>query len=125
MIPRAAALTLLVAVLGYLLSELGWRGRRLFTALGCVAILLLLSDGLGGIISEMQGICEIGGVTDTARTALKVVFSGYIFGFCSDTAAELGENGIANAACIAGRVEAVIIVLPYLSDVFHSVVEVL
>ena len=125
MIPRIAAIALLLSVLGYLLSELGWRGKRVFGALGCVALLLLLSDGLGSIASEMNEICEIGGVSDTARTALKVVFSGYVFGFCSDTASELGENGISSAVNIAGRVEVLLIVLPYLSDVFHSVVEVI
>lgn len=125
MIPRVAAIALLLSVLGYLLSELGWRGRRIFTALGCVTLLLLLSDGLGSIISEMKKICDVGGVGDTARTALKVVFSGYVFGFCSDTATELGESGIANAVNIAGRVEILLIVLPYLSDVFNSVLEVL
>ena len=125
MIPRIAAIALLLSVLGYLLSELGWRGKRVFSALGCVSLLLLLSDGLGSIASEMNEICEIGGVSDTARTALKVVFSGYVFGFCSDTASELGENGISSAVNIAGRVEVLLIVLPYLSDVFHSVVEVI
>ena len=125
MIPRAAAIALLLSVLGYLLSELGWRGRRIFGALGCVTLLLLLSDGLGSIVSEMKGICDVGGVSDTARTALKVVFSGYVFGFCSDTATELGEGGISNAVNIAGRVEILLIVLPYLSDVFNSVLEVL
>ena len=125
MIPRIAAIALLLSVLGYLLSELGWRGKRVFGALGCVSLLLLLSDGLGSIASEMNEICEIGGVSDTARTALKVVFSGYVFGFCSDTASELGENGISSAVNIAGRVEVLLIVLPYLSDVFHSVVEVI
>lgn len=125
MIPRVAAIALLLSVLGYLLSELGWRGRRIFTALGCVMLLLLLSDGLGSIVSEMKKICDVGGVGDTARTALKVVFSGYVFGFCSDTATELGESGIANAVNIAGRVEILLIVLPYLSDVFNSVLEVL
>ena len=125
MIPRVAAIALLLSVLGYLLSELGWRGKRVFGALGCVVLLLLLSDGLGSIASEMNEICEIGGVSDTARTALKVVFSGYVFGFCSDTASELGENGISSAVNLAGRVEVLLIVLPYLSDVFHSVVEVI
>ena len=125
MIPKVAAVALLLSVLGYLLSELGWRGKRLFSALGCVVLLLILSDGLTSVVSEMKRICDIGGVTDMARTALKVVFSGYIFGFCSDSAAELGESGISSAVTIAGRVEMLLIVLPYLSEVFDSVIEVL
>lgn len=118
-----AALGLLLAVVLYLLSQLGFRGVRAFSALSIVAVLLAVSVSSGEIFSEINELVNIGEVADITMSALKIVFVGYVFGFSSDIAAELGESGVASAITIGGRVEMMLISLPYIKDIIKLALE--
>ena len=121
----AAALGLLLAVVLYLLSQLGFRGVRAFSALSIVAVLLAVSVSSGEIFSEINALVNVGEVADITRSALKIVFVGYVFGFSSDIAAELGESGVASAITIGGRVEMMLISLPYVKDIIKLALELI
>ena len=118
-----AALGLLLAVVSYLLSQLGFRGVRAFSALSIVAVLLAVSVSSGEFFSEINALVNVGEVADITRSALKIVFVGYVFGFSSDIAAELGESGVASAITIGGRVEMMLISLPYVKDIIKLALE--
>lgn len=84
-----------------------------------------MGEGLYSVVSSLTGFCNTAGIGEVARSALKIVFVGYVFGFCADTASELGEGGVANALTLAGRVEVAVIAMPYLSEVVKTAIEVI
>ena len=111
---RLLALGALAAILGFLLSEYGYRGKRLFTA---VAILMMTALGLEVLLECVGGIREIMepfSLGEAAVCAVKVIGVGYAFGISADVCRELGEGGVATALTVAGRLEIFIAVLPYI-----------
>ena len=123
MISTVAATGLLLAIVAYLLSQLGFRGVRAFTALSITAILLLVASSVGKSFGELGVLFEGSEMEEAIKTALKITLVGYLFGFASDTAAELGEGGISSAIILGGRIEIILIVLPYIKDVINTALE--
>ena len=125
MMPKIAALSILLSVICFVLSELGFRSKRVFALLSVVALMLLCCGAVGEIVPRLSELSALSGITETAEGALKVVFSGYVFGIASDVAEELGEGGIAKAVTLGGRLEIALIILPYLMDVVSASVELI
>ena len=123
MISTVAATGLLLAIVAYLLSQLGFRGVRAFTALSITAILLLVASSVGKSFGELGVLFEGSEMEEAIKTALKITLVGYVFGFASDTAAELGEGGISSAIILGGRIEIILIALPYIKDVINTALE--
>ena len=123
MISTVAATGLLLAIVAYLLSQLGFRGVRAFTALSLTAILLLVASSVGKSFGELGVLFEGSEMEEAIKTALKITLVGYVFGFASDTAAELGEGGISSAIILGGRIEIILIALPYIKDVINTALE--
>lgn len=113
----AAGVTL--AVLAFLLSELGFGGKKIFTVLSIVAILSFVTEGLSSIVGEVGAIAELGGVSESARCAMKILFLGYVFGISSEICTELGEGGIARVMTIVGKTEIILVILPYVRDIVN------
>ena len=116
---------LLLTFCALLLRSLGWKGVPCFIALCLVLILSQLSDGIHKITSSLTSLTNYGELTEILRGAVKIVGVGYLFGICSDVCRELGENGIAKAVEIVGRVEIIIVVMPFLMDIINLGVELL
>jgi hypothetical protein len=123
MISTVAATGLLLAIVAYLLSQLGFRGVRAFTALSITAILLLVASSVGKSFGELGVLFEGSEMEEAIKTALKITLVGYVFGFASDTAAELGEGGISSAIILGGRIEMILVALPYIKDVINTALE--
>ena len=121
---RILAIGLLSAVVGFVLTQLGFGGKRAFGALAFVIIIASVSSGLGEIIGTVSDFARLGGVSEGATVALKIVFVGYLFGICSDIATELSESAVASALSVAGKVETVLLILPYLSEVVSRAAEI-
>lgn len=119
MMPKICALGMLVAFVGVLLAECGWRGKRVFGVLAAVVLMIGLSDGIGELFGGVTSISDSAGVGEVAAVAMKVVGVGYVFGFCSDTARELGENSVSSILTIAGRIEILLLVLPYFKKILE------
>lgn len=113
MITKICALLLVSSILGALLSELGFKSKRIFTVLCMVLAFISLADNLSGIISEIMKITDAAGISDAAKCAVKAVGIGYVFGFASEICAELGESRIATLLTLVGRIETFVVVLPY------------
>lgn len=103
---------ILVAVLGFILSELGFRGKRALVTLGIVIFLLIFLDSLSEAVAKITSfpLDEIGG--EALKQALKIIGVGHAFNISSDICAELSEGGIATVVTTVGRIEILLIMLP-------------
>lgn len=122
---RVCFAALLVSVLAALLSELGFRQKRLFAVLSLVLIFSMLAEGIGKLFSSAVSLVDMAGVGEAAKCAIKAVGVGYVFGFTADVCDELGERGIANAVTLGARVEIFLIALPYFEKTVKLGIELL
>ncbi len=111
------AFILLVSAL--LLRSFGWRGAPVFAAV-CGA--LLISEAVSGLALIFDGsIFSVygDGLSEPISAALKILGLGYLFGICADICRELGEPGIAKSVEVAGRVEIMLVVLPFFEEILR------
>ncbi len=125
MIARICCAALLVAILSALLSELGFRQKRLFVVLSLVLVISMLVEGIADLFSSALSLADSAGLTDAAKCAVKAVGLGYVFGFTADVCEELGERGIANAVTVGARIEIFLIALPYFEKTMRLGIELL
>lgn len=119
---RLAACALVVGVAAFLLREMGWRGAVAFSVFGAVALLSFLSDGLTEILGSVSELGDIGGISEITKEILKVVLASYIFGISADICSELGEKALSAALVSVGRVEILLISMPYFVGIVKSAV---
>lgn len=112
----ACGIGILVAIMGFILSELGFRGKRVFSTLAIVLFLLVFIDLAKDIILELKAL-PIGedGVT-ALFSALKIIGVGHAFGISSDICTELSEVGVASVLLLIGKLEIAIIILPHFKE---------
>ncbi len=125
MIARICSIALLAAVLGSLLSEYGFKGKKLFSVTACVVLLTLGCGLLGEAFGKINGFGALAGIGEAAGVAVKIVGAGYVFGISSDVCRELGEGGVANVLTLVGRLEIFVIVLPYITKILELGVELI
>ena len=118
-------LALLLVATAYLLRSFGWRGAPIFVAVAVIAILSESGDGLMEVLGFARELGSYADVSDTVGAGLKILGCGYLFGICADICRELGESGIAKAVEMAGRVEIIILVLPFLKEIMNIGVELI
>lgn len=125
MMQRVCAIAILTALLGVVMSELGFKSRRLFGVLSALLILIAVSDNLFSVFSRLDKLATLGGISEASKCALKAVGTGYVFGFVGNLLSELGEGVLATAVGIACRVEMFLIVLPYFEKTVRLGIELL
>ena len=113
MIMRLCASALLVAVTGLLISESGKGLRKPILAVGAVVILIAVLERVGELYSEIFSLAKAAGISEICTAATKVVGVGYVFGICADICRELDAHLVASALTFGGRVEIILIVMPY------------
>jgi hypothetical protein len=113
MISKILAAAILSAILGVMLSELGFKSKRLFTVLCLLVIYCTISEQVIRLIAPLSEIAEVAELSEAANCAVKAVGAGYVFGFVSEGCTELGEGRLASAMALAGRIEVFALVLPY------------
>ena len=116
MTAKLCAIGLLCAAVGFMLSELGFRSRRAVSVLGIIILLGLVGGNIGQLFSTVGGLA-MDAQAESVSVALKIIGVGYIFGIGSDLCEELGEVGVAKALMLAGRIEIIVIILPYFEKV--------
>ena len=112
MILKICGGAILLAVLGFLLSELGFRGKRAFTVLSVIILLLIFIDLVSDAISQITAISIGEEGRESLALALKIVGVGHAFNFSADACSELSENGIASVLTLVGRMEILLMILP-------------
>jgi hypothetical protein len=110
-----AALTL--AVIVFLLREVNFRAAGVIAVISA-ALLLLRSVGIyekakDALISLPDGISESG----VFEAMLKVTGLTYLYGISADVCRDLGEAGISKALEAVGRVEIMLIAVPYVTEI--------
>ena len=102
---------LLAAIVGFVLSELGFRGKRVVSSFVIIIFLLFFVDAAADAVSMILAI-PIDEEREAINVALKIVGVGHAFNICADVCAELSETGLAAALALVGRIEILLIVLP-------------
>lgn len=116
MIKLAGASLIMVFCLA-LLSEAGFRGKRA-VSLVCSAVLFsAMAKSVGALMGDFLGFADGAGVGSVASSAAKIIGAGYLFGICSDMASEMGEGMVAKVLISAGKIEILLIVLPYFDEI--------
>ncbi len=116
MIIKYCAIALLCAFVAFFLSELGWKGKRLFSVVGLCCIIGLVLPALSDILSSIMDTAKLSGISEAAECSLKILGVGYVFGISSDICREVGEGAIATALGICARTEIFILVYPFLKE---------
>ena len=113
MMLRVCAIALLTVISGAVLSELGFKSKKLVSILAILIMLAMVGDEIAALMGKLISFSEMTRIGEAAKCALKVVGIGYLFGITSDICRELGECGVASAVGLVGRVETFLVVLPY------------
>jgi len=102
-----------------LLSEVGFKGKRAVSLI-CIAVLFAaVAKDIDKLAYAFLGFSGDAGIGEISSSAAKVIGTGYLFGICSDMAAELGESGVSKALLTVGKIEILLIVLPYFTDILN------
>ena len=112
---------ILVALTSYLLSELGFRGKKIYSTLGLSLLVLYFVSAFGDFLSELLSIeiSEVG--LEAVNTALKIIGVSQAFSLAAEVASELSERGVSSALHLLGRLEILVISLPYLKKMISFV----
>ena len=119
MIAKLFAVAVLFSVTAFILRSFGWRGTPIFCI---VCALVLLGESflsLSSLLSLIFGLSEELDIAAEIKAALKILGVGYLYGISADICRELGEGGIAKAAEVAGRVEIMLLILPFAEEIIR------
>ena len=122
---KIVGIGIIAAVCSLLLSELGYRGKKPLAVIGFILILAVGVEGCARLFGAAFDFCQGAGVSAGAKAALKIIGASYLFGIASDIISELGEPLIAKGVSVVGRVEILLIVLPYFVDIMKLGAELL
>ena len=118
-----AFIALFIAFMSFMLRSLGYEGARLISVVGTVSLLCAVVLGVGRLMESLPGELLSGKVATVAEVSLRIMGVGYVFGIVADICRELGEVGLANAAEGLGRVEILMLSVPYITEVVGSAVK--
>ena len=121
----AVGLALILAFLCYMLKAVGFSGGRLVGTLGIVGLFFISGEGLGAFMSGISEKLAEGGVSEIFASAAKILGVGYVFGICAEICRDMGESGIASGVLVAGRVEILLISLPYVEKILDLTLELM
>ena len=120
---RAIAYVAITLFLGAVLKELGFKGSRLVMLLGTVALLIVALTYIAEVLAMLPTLAEAD--KEYAAVMLKMVGIGYAFGICADVCRESGESTLAGAVSLLGRLEILMLSLPYIKRIVEKGVELI
>lgn len=120
---RVIGCALISALLGVLLKELGFAGSRMILLLGTVGAIGFAAVCVGEVMEGIVGLSSEN--AEYVRVILKMVGISYVAGVCSDICTDLGQTSLAGAISSVGRVEIMILSLPYVKRIIEEGVKLL
>ncbi len=108
-----------------ILGGVGFRGARLVGMLVTVLLYLVAVTGVGEICNTVLPLVEGELVGDGVRSILKIVGIGYASSFVADMCRDMGEIGVSGAVISVGRVEILLIAVPYAVRIAELAVELI
>ncbi len=121
MLWKTCGAALIAAILCYLLGELGFRGKRVISSFALVFFFLVFVDLAGEILESLASLGLEKEGREAVSAALKIIGIGQGFGICASVCSELSENGISSVITLIGKAEIVLIMLPFLKELFEMV----
>ena len=118
-----AFIALFIAFMSFMLRSMGYEGSRLISVVGTVSLLCAVVLGVGRLMDSLPSELLSGKVAAVAEVSLRIMGVGYVFGIVADICRELGEVGLANAAEGLGRVEILMLSVPYITEAVGSAVK--
>ena len=120
---KVIAYVLITLFLGVLLKDLGFKGAKLVLLLGVVSVLGGVVIYIGKMLSFMPELDS--NAKEYAVAMLKILGVGYAFVICSDVCTELGELSLAGAVCIFGRIEIIMLSVPFIKTIVEKGIELI
>ena len=121
MLWKTCGAALIAAILCYLLGELGFRGKRVISSFALVFFFLVFVDLAGEILESLASLGLKKEGREAVSTALKIIGIGQGFCICASVCSELSENGISSVITLIGKAEIVLIMLPFLKELFEMI----
>ena len=110
-----AALTL--AVIVFMLREVGFRGASVIAVISALLLLIRSVEIYGRIKENILALPEELLENGVLAAMLKVTGFTYLYGISSDVCRDLGEAGISRALEVVGRVEIALVAAPYVKEI--------
>lgn len=120
---RVIGCALISALLGVLLKELGFAGSRMILLLGTVGAIGFAAVCVGEVMEGIVGLSSEN--AEYVGVILKMVGISYVAGVCSDICTDLGQTSLSGAISSVGRVEIMILSLPYVKRIIEEGVKLL
>ena len=116
MIFKICALGLIGAVSSYIIKSLGWRGAPLVAIGAVLAIYSFMGEHLLKIGELFNTLTGVDATVRGVKTVMKLLGIGYVSGISCEICREMGENSIAGAVELIGKLESFTLILPYIVD---------
>ena len=116
---------ILLAISAFMLRSLGWRAAPVFALISALIILGKIGDALFGVLDTVASLGKYADIEEAVGAALKILGLGYLFGISADLCRELGEGGIAKAVEVVGRIEIIVVILPFFEEIIKIGVELI
>ena len=120
---EAVGCAVITVMTSLILVGLGFRGARLVGTLATVLLYLGAVIGVGEICDAVLPLATGELVGDGVRSILKIVGISYGASFGSDICRDVGEFGVSNAIITVGRVEILLVSVPYALGIAELAVE--
>ena len=125
MIFKACALALISVFCALILRELGWHGARITVTLCTLVIFSLIAEGIASGAREIEYLSNLAEVSDFGKCVLKIIGIGYVYGMSADICRDMEHLALASALCAVGRVEIMLLVLPYFKEILDLGIKLL
>lgn len=120
---KVVAYTLITLFLGFILREVGFKGSRLVVLVGTVSLLGASALCIGEVVTALPALNGVD--KEYAVAMLKMVGVCYAFGVSADLCRELGEVSLSDAVCLFGRIEILMISLPFIKRIVEKGIELI
>ncbi len=118
---KVCGVAVLAGMMCFLISEMGGRGKRAISSLFIVTFLIIFIDLAKDAVTEVMSITGGAVEKEVLISVLKIIGIGQAFGLCSSLCTELSEGGIASVVALVGKVEMLLIMLPYIKELLSFV----
>jgi len=98
----------------------------LLSIVGGLMVILLLVEGLGEVISNVQLLVGRTGIqSDLFSILLRIIGIGYITEFAANICSEAGNQSMASKVVMAGKVVILVLALPIINNLIEIIVGVM
>ena len=115
----AIAVLLVAAISASVLRTLGVSFAPPVICLGVALALSLFTENLGRLTEGVLSLSSFSQISYYLDGAVRIIGVGYLSSICQESCESLGEGALGRAAALVGRIEIVIISLPYFFEIFE------